>query len=301
MEYSSNYHWIDKPNQLFKVNSFELIGMGGFGKVYKHRYELDNQMYAIKKILITEYSAASALKEVRILSGLNHINIIRYMTSWIEEQSLNKEDSSDEDMIYQRNGCIYYLCIKMEYCQSTLSKYLFSRSDFNLNYHYIRQIFHGVKYLHDLEIIHRDLKPDNILISQDQIIKITDFGLVKTKCSKDMMDSSYAGTYLYSSPEQYNGLYYSFDTDIFSLGIIIYEMFHMFKTEMEKIENILKFRSELKISSYIDKYEIILKMIGPRSDRPTIQNVLEIFYPSYDHDSYIICRDIVWGLIFRAI
>lgn len=281
-----NNQWIQKPNQLFKVNSLELIGSGGFGRVYKHRYELDNKMYAIKKILITKTSSASiALKEVRILANLNHENIIRYMTSWVEESKDNN----------------YHLCIKMEFCHSTLSAYLQIRIDFTFNFNFIRQILNGVKYLHDLQIIHRDLKPDNILINNDNMIKITDFSLAKTELYQDTMHSSYNGTFLYSSPEQYNGYMHGFDSDIYSLGIIIFEMYHIFTTEMEKIENILKLKNQLKTFSYIHNYNFILRMVGPQMERPSIYDVLRIFKTPSEDSSFIICRDIVWSIVLNVL
>jgi serine/threonine protein kinase len=281
--------WIQKPNQLFKVNSFELIGSGGFGRVYKHKYDLDNKMYAIKKIAITQSSASTALKEVRILANVNHDNIIRYMTSWIEE-SINNDHNTT-----------YYLCIKMEFCHSTLSTYLQERSDFVFNYKYIKQILNGVKYLHDLRIIHRDLKPDNILINNNNIIKITDFSLAKTELYQDTMHSSYNGAFLYTSPEQYDGYMHGFDSDIYSLGIIIFEMYHIFKTEMEKIENILKLKKQLKTSSYIHNYDFILKMVGPQLERPSIHEVMKIFLPTFEETSFILCRDIIWAIVLNVL
>jgi serine/threonine protein kinase len=291
-----------KCNQLLKVNSCELIGKGGFGKVYRHFYELDCKIYAIKKILLTEQSANNAIKEVRILSGLNHINIIRYFTSWIESSSSNDiEETEEDDVLIIKDKNVFFLCIKMEYCEKTLSQYLLERNNFNMNSNYIQQILTGVKYLHEHQIIHRDLKPDNILITHNNIIKITDFGLVQTEPIIKLSDkhTTYAGTYLYVSPEQYLGLNYSFDTDIYSLGIIIFEMCHLFKTDMERINLILKLKNEMIIGSYIENYEIILKMIGNQNHRPTINQIFSNFYQPY-HNPHIICRDIIWEIILNV-
>lgn len=291
-----------KCNQLLKVNSCELIGIGGFGKVYKHFYELDCKVYAIKKILLTEQSANNAIKEVRILSGLNHINIIRYFTSWIESTNSNDiEDDENEDVLIVKDKNVFFLCIKMEYCEKTLTQYLSERNDFNLNFNYIQQILTGVKYLHEHQIIHRDLKPDNILINHNNIIKITDFGLVKTKSAINVSSkhTTYVGTFLYVSPEQYFGLDYSFDTDIYSLGIIIYEMYHLFKTDMERIKSIMNLKNNLIIGSFIENYEMILKMVGEQNNRPTINQIFSTFYQPYQNP-HIICRDIIWEIILNV-
>jgi len=79
-------------------------------------------------------------------------------------------------------------------------------------------------YLHSNNIIHRDLKPENILIDQDGHLKLTDFGLAKEKVSDDSKTSSFCGTVEYMSPEMIKGEPYSFSTDLWSLGIILYDM-----------------------------------------------------------------------------
>ena len=284
----------------------DLIGKGAFGKVYKHYNELDDNTYAVKKILLTQEYANHALKEVRILATLNHPNIVRYFHSWLEalrtsDVNLLKEveEDQDEDLdseIIRMNGNQYYMCIRMEYCESNLTNYL-QRQDRSKNESYRLQLIQGLSYLHSKGMIHRDLKPDNILISQD-IIKITDFGLVKTIQHNvikniSMLNTTYAGTYLYASPEQYQGKPYGLETDIYSLGTIFFEMAHVFLTDMERIQSIQKFHQGLENKKFTHQ-EIITKM---SSDvRPTILEVQDYFLKENNT-----IRDLVWEIIFKAL
>jgi serine/threonine protein kinase len=311
---NSLVEWTEHPNQLVKVKSCNLIGKGGFGKVYKHFYDLDGKVYAIKKILLTQQSANNALKEIRVLSGLNHIHIVRYFTSWIdsevysetrrvrEEEVVDDEEvENDEDTVFIRDNRVFFLCIKMEYCESTLTQYFLNRKNLDLNPHFIPQILKGVRYLHSNAIIHRDLKPDNILITDKNVIKITDFGLAKTFKSRFPIknNTTYAGTILYASPEQYNGESYERETDIFSLGIILFEFQHLFKTDMERIQAILALRNGyLGIGDFKDA-PMILDMIKPQAQRPTIHRVIS-YFSIHGEDPVLWCRDLVWEILFRV-
>lgn len=284
----------------------DLIGKGAFGKVYKHYNELDDNTYAVKKILLTQEYANHALKEVRILATLNHPNIVRYFHSWLEalrtsDVNLLKavEEDQDEDLdseIIRMNGNQYYMCIRMEYCESNLTNYL-QRQDRSKNESYRLQLIQGLSYLHSKGMIHRDLKPDNILISQD-IIKITDFGLVKTMKHNvikniSMLNTTYAGTYLYASPEQYQGKPYGLETDIYSLGTIFFEMAHVFLTDMERIQSIQKFHQGLGNKNFTHQ-DIITKMCS--DVRPTILELQDYFLKENNT-----IRDLVWEIIFKAI
>jgi serine/threonine protein kinase len=284
----------------------DLIGKGAFGKVYKHYNELDDNTYAVKKILLTQEYANHALKEVRILATLNHPNIVRYFHSWLEalrtsDVNLLKEveEDQDEDLdseIIRMNGNQYYMCIRMEYCESNLTNYL-QRQDRSKNESYRLQLIQGLSYLHSKGMIHRDLKPDNILISQD-IIKITDFGLVKTMEHNvikniSMLNTTYAGTYLYASPEQYQGKPYGLETDIYSLGTIFFEMAHVFLTDMERIQSIQKFHQGLGNKNFTHQ-DIITKMCS--DVRPTILELQDYFLKENNT-----IRDLVWEIIFKAI
>jgi hypothetical protein len=70
---------------------------------------------------------------------------------------------------------------------------------------------------------------------------------------------------------------------------------------MEKIENILKLKKQLKTSSYIHNYDFILKMVGPQLERPSIHEVMKIFLPTFEETSFILCRDIIWAIVLNVL
>ena len=82
----------------------------------------------------------------------------------------------------------------------------------------------GLEYLRGKNIIHRDLKCANVLITKDGVLKIADFGLSKVLAGSKKMANTYCGTPLYSSPEVLNFESYTFTSDIWSLGIILYHV-----------------------------------------------------------------------------
>tara|TARA_B110000208_G_scaffold191914_1_gene260916 strand:+ start:394 stop:1218 length:825 start_codon:yes stop_codon:yes gene_type:complete len=231
-------------NTTFK--NIKQLKQGGFGTVYSGIHLLDSNNYAIKKIPIQNNNNniisnkfKLKLKEVRCLSLLNHKNIIRYNTSWIEY-------CNDEINIF----------IQMELMNLSLGDYLIKYKNFDKNF-VIKNIIEGVKYLHDNDIIHCDLKPDNILLNLNENkieqIKIADFGLVFEKNKNNYIDSEY-GTSIYMP----NETIYTTKYDIYSLGIIFFEILHHFNTHHERIIEIRK----LKSNEYINKYQLIYIMIN---------------------------------------
>ncbi|MCQ2817383.1 MAG: mitogen-activated protein kinase kinase [archaeon] len=87
------------------------------------------------------------------------------------------------------------------------------------------QILQGLAYLHKvLHQVHRDIKPANILINSDGILKLTDFGISKVLEPNDSLSTTYVGTKNYMSPERIFGEKYSFNSDVWSLGLVIYEL-----------------------------------------------------------------------------
>ncbi|SOV83294.1 eukaryotic initiation factor 2alpha kinase 1 [Plasmodium sp. gorilla clade G3] len=142
-----------------------------------------------------------------------------------------------------------YLYILMEYCPGkTLREAIdsgFIYRNEKLIWELIKQILKGISYIHDMKIMHRDIKPSNIFLQiADNILiaKIGDFGLT-TRIDDTQINPS-AGTIHYISPEQLNGEPFNEKADIFSLGVVFFEMFHEpFSTSMERsitLSNLLK-------------------------------------------------------------
>jgi len=187
----------------------EKIGTGGMSDVYKAKCHKLNRFVAVK-VLKQEFSEnANFVSKFRIeaqaAAGLMHPNIV------------NVYDVGEE------NG-IYY--IVMELVEGiTLKKYIEKKA--RLSYKeavsIAIQVSMGIEAAHSNHIIHRDIKPQNIIISKDGKVKVTDFGIAKAATS-NTITSNVMGSVHYTSPEQARGGYSDEKSDIYSLGITLFEM-----------------------------------------------------------------------------
>lgn len=187
----------------------EKIGTGGMSDVYKAKCHKLNRFVAVK-VLKQEFSEnANFVSKFRVeaqaAAGLMHPNIV------------NVYDVGEE------NG-IYY--IVMELVEGiTLKKYIEKKA--RLSYKeavsIAIQISLGIEAAHNNHIIHRDIKPQNIIISKEGKVKVTDFGIAKAATS-NTITSNVMGSVHYTSPEQARGGYSDEKSDIYSLGITMFEM-----------------------------------------------------------------------------
>lgn len=289
---------------------YQLIGKGGFGRVFKVFHHLDNQCYAIKQIRVAEDNLENALKEIRILASVSHPHIIRYFHSWIsstpcQEGEYSSDEDDEENGMLVRKSSHFFFNIQMEYCVSTLKQYLQERAslDIAVCFTIVFQIIQGLSFLHSHSIVHRDLKPDNVLISSfDPFhVKITDFGLAKyLKASQIHPDAScYAGSFLYGAPEQLYQKIYSYASDVYSLGIILFELQHLFRTDMERVLSIQKLRQKRDADCMYFR-SLILDMTDPdASRRPSISMLRNEYFTDWNNP-LLLCRDIVWQVAHLA-
>ncbi|XP_048863713.1 uncharacterized protein LOC125738600 [Brienomyrus brachyistius] len=151
--------------------------------------------------------------------------------------------SGNTDKSGQRNNtaCNMFLYIKMELCTGGSLNDWFRKGGAERTKEeamkVFQQIVQGVEYIHSRNLIHRDLKPDNILFSQDNIVKIGDFGLATMTCDqsgKPIERTKGRGTKTYMSPEQEKQSEYDEKTDIFPLGLIFFELLWKMKTGAER-------------------------------------------------------------------
>jgi len=180
------------------------------------------------------------------------------------------------------------LYIQMQLCDGTLRNYLEKRNydnkEINMkeSMNIIHQLIKGIHYLHSKNIVHRDLNPNNIFIHNNNnklTIKIGDFGLAKDLDDSNInnkMSNSY-GLELYISPEQKKGQY-SKKSDIYSLGIICYEILTKFSTQMERIEKIKNLINNIGYAEQVNGYNIIIKkMISLNAEnRPSADELLKL-------------------------
>lgn len=187
----------------------EKIGTGGMSDVYKAKCHKLNRFVAVK-VLKQEFSenenfVSKFRIEAQAAAGLMHPNIV------------NVYDVGNE------NG-IYY--IVMELVEGiTLKKYIEKKARLSVKeaISIAIQVSMGIEAAHNNHIIHRDIKPQNIIISKDGKVKVTDFGIAKAATS-NTITSNVMGSVHYTSPEQARGGFSDEKSDIYSLGITLFEM-----------------------------------------------------------------------------
>lgn len=187
----------------------EKIGTGGMSDVYKAKDHKLNRFVAVK-VLKQEFSentnfVSKFRSEAQAAAGLMHPNIV------------NVYDVGEEKDIYY---------IVMELVEGiTLKKYIEKKARLSVKeaISIAIQVSMGIEAAHNNHIIHRDIKPQNIIISKDGKVKVTDFGIAKAATS-NTITSNVMGSVHYTSPEQARGGYSDEKSDIYSLGITLFEM-----------------------------------------------------------------------------
>lgn len=187
----------------------EKIGVGGMAEVFRGKDHKLNRFVAIKVLKEEFRENRSFIKkfkeEAQAAAGLAHPNIV------------NVYDVGDE------NG-IYY--IVMELVEGiTLKKYIERKGRLTVKEatSIAIQVSAGLEVAHNNQIVHRDIKPQNIIISREGKVKVTDFGIAKAATSQTTTSTA-MGSVHYASPEQARGGYVDHRSDIYSLGIVLYEM-----------------------------------------------------------------------------
>ncbi|HWT74705.1 MAG TPA: Stk1 family PASTA domain-containing Ser/Thr kinase [Mobilitalea sp.] len=200
-----------KPG-MFISDRYEIIdkvGSGGMADVYKAKDQRLNRFVAIK-VLKPEYSSDKSFVnkfrgEAQSAAGLSHPNIV------------NVYDVGDDSGLH---------FIVMELVEGiTLKRFIERKGKLEVKeaVGIAIQIAQGMEAAHDNHIIHRDIKPQNIIISRDGKVKVTDFGIAKATNS-NTITSNAMGSVHYLSPEQARGGYSDEKSDIYSLGVTLYEM-----------------------------------------------------------------------------
>ena len=185
------------------------IGTGGMADVYKAKDHKLNRYVAVK-VLKPEFREDTTFirkfrSEAQAAAGLTHPNIV------------NVFDVGDDEGVYY---------IVMELIEGiTLKEYIAKKGKLSIKEatSIAIQVSMGLEAAHNHGIVHRDVKPQNIIISTDGKVKVTDFGIARA-ASSNTISSNVMGSVHYSSPEQVRGGYSDEKSDIYSLGITLYEM-----------------------------------------------------------------------------
>lgn len=150
------------------------------------------------------------LKEVKLLQQLKHPNIINYNVAYIERNELfivlELADGGDLSKLIH-----YYQRKKQLMSERVILKYF-------------TQVCSAVKYIHSKRILHRDIKPANIFMTSSGCVKLGDFGLGRFFSQNTLNAHSIVGTFYYMSPERIQESGYSFSSDVWSLGCVLYEL-----------------------------------------------------------------------------
>ena len=194
-----------------KYQIIEELGKGGMGRVYR-AFDREIEEYVALKIIRPEIADDKTViqrfrNELKIARKISHKNVCRMF-------DLNKD------------GDIYY--ITMEYVQGEDLKSSLRRMgllSIGKAIFIAKQVCEGMSEAHRLGVIHRDLKPQNIMIDWDGNARIMDFGIARSLETDGITDSGrVVGTAAYMSPEQVEGIVVDLRSDIYSLGIILYEL-----------------------------------------------------------------------------
>ncbi|MCB1008103.1 MAG: serine/threonine protein kinase [Acidobacteria bacterium] len=204
------------PQKLGRYEVLEEIGKGAMGVVYLARDPLIGRLVALKTFRVG-FSAKDQelaqfrsrfVREAQSAGILSHPNIVTI------------HDVVDE-------GADGVCFIAMEYVKGTNLKQLLQKPDaFTTEFlvEVVSQVAEALDYAHSRGVVHRDIKPANILITPESKVKITDFGIARLDTSNLTMEGQLLGTPNYMAPEQIQGKDVDHRADIFSLGVVFYEM-----------------------------------------------------------------------------
>ncbi|XP_033116880.1 uncharacterized protein LOC117116878 isoform X2 [Anneissia japonica] len=211
-------NWNSQPQTLAGFEKIRTVGKGAYGAAVLYRKKDDDSLVILKEINMHDLTAAErqmALNEVRVLSMLDHPNIISYYDSFEEDGTLMIE------MEYADGGTL------SQFLSNQQGKRELEEREILLMY---QQMVTAIRYIHDHNVLHRDLKTANIFLTKEGIIKMGDFGIAKVMSSNNRGANTVLGTPYYISPEICEGKPYNDKSDIWALGCILYEMACLQKT-----------------------------------------------------------------------
>ena len=269
----------DKDNKRKYLKYDEIVlGKGGFGQCYLFRVKEDMDFFYAGKIIQKE-------------------NVVNQKKSLLDEINIQKQFKDNPKVVgvkdyFEDDENVYII---LELCKNrSLADYLKKRGGKLTEIEvkcFIFQLLQGLKCLHKNKIIHRDLKPNNLLLDDKNELKIGDFGIIANITKEKERRYTICGTYNYMAPEIFenNGKGYSFEVDIWSVGIIMYQLLTgnlIFDGDKKDIPNkILKFQSEkLDVSGISEVAADLIKQIlvkDPKK-RPGIN---QIIYHYFFHDN----------------
>ena len=196
-----------------RIGDYEILselGSGGMGRVYKVRNVISDRIEAMKVLLPDvanrQELAARFLREIKLLAALNHPNIAALRTALTVDNQL---------------------VMIMEYVEGTTLADRLGQGPVPIadTVRYMDQVLNALSYAHQQNVIHRDIKPANIILTPQGLIKVMDFGIARSGQDRSLtMTGTTLGSLSYMSPEQVKGEATDARSDIYSVGITLYEM-----------------------------------------------------------------------------
>ncbi|GLC34392.1 hypothetical protein PLESTB_000733300 [Pleodorina starrii] len=200
------------PNNRLADYDLRFIDKGAFGAVYKAVRKSDGREFAVKQVdlsqIKTRMETAMAIDEARMLAQLNHPHVIRYYDSFIDA-----ENRLNIVMEYASKGTVKGLL------KNFRGKPLPEDAVWRVVVHTLL----GLQYLHSRKIIHRDVKSANLFIDSNDNIKLGDLGIARALSASSNLARTQLGTPYYLAPEVCEDKPYNVKSDIWSLGVVLYE------------------------------------------------------------------------------
>ena len=190
----------------------ELIGKGNFGEAWKVQPKFidrsQGQEFIMKEIICSQQDITISKNEIEMLKKCRHDSIVNYIEDFYEDNKI---------------------LIIMEFCSGgDLAKFIEKQKEslpIEIVDAWVLQLTSGLRFIHKEKIIHRDLKPANIFLTTDKKLKIGDFGISKKlERTSGFASTRAAGTYFYMAPEILGGEKYNTMADMWSLGVIVFEI-----------------------------------------------------------------------------
>ncbi|CAG9327176.1 unnamed protein product [Blepharisma stoltei] len=254
-------------SQIYK--ELGVIGRGNFGSAHLVEHQSEHLKYVAKKILLggmTDREIQGAHQEAELLSRLNHPNIVKYKESFCEEG---------------------LLIIVMEYCdvgdlsyhikQKSKKHEIFTETEIM---NWFVQICLALQYIHSLGILHRDIKSSNIYLTGNNTVKLGDFGISRVLQGSEAANTV-VGTPYYMSPEVCENKPYSYKSDAWSLGCVLYELCtlnYAFKADnlLGLVFKIVTERAEPIPSHYSPQLRTLVQdiLVKDSGRRPSVSDIL---------------------------
>ena len=265
-----------KEDALSKYEIFKLLGEGAFGKAELAKNKEDGTIVVIKTVNLSHIDEEAEKKAInegnvmrKVSKDLQHENIVKFYGFYLFEKEavliMEYVDGGDlrgkieEEKLWRR---------KID--EKTILTWL-------------KEISSALKFCHgEKHIIHRDIKPENILLTKDNHAKIADFGISKILSKKAKTTKTIIGDIDYISPELKSGEEYTYSTDIWSLGVLIYELCLLEHPQTHYHLNLIKYLSgeipKLSDKDYSQELsDLIQRMLNPEPEkRPTAGEIFEI-------------------------